>query len=222
MSPLASLVRWQASAKATALLLLVGGVLLSAPGCRGKNGMISIFPSRVADRPAEDTRNPEIRIGQPAGAEAATPSDAAPPALADLQGVDPETGLTREMRTAGDELPAGEPLPELPPVAFDFDSDRINPEAHAALLRAATHLKANPALRVVLRGHTDAQGTDEYNLALGSKRAMAVREFLIGQGIAAERLETVSFGEYLPFDEADSDEARARNRRVEFFAYTVD
>ncbi len=111
--------------------------------------------------------------------------------------------------------------PNLKPVFFDFDSDKLNADARATVQRNVAYLKANPRLGVVLRGHTDSRGSPEYNLALGSRRALAVMEALIAAGIPPERVETVSFGEEIPAVETDDETKEAQNRRVEFFVYTM-
>lgn len=113
----------------------------------------------------------------------------------------------------------GRAIAELKNVLFEFDSDEVTPAARAVIEANAAYLQANPNLRVVLRGHTDDRGTPEYNLSLGDRRANAVLEALVALGIPADRLETVSFGEDLPLDPAETDAARAQNRRVEFFVY---
>lgn len=113
----------------------------------------------------------------------------------------------------------GRAMAELKNVLFEFDSDEVTPAARAVIEGNAAYLKANPQYRVVLRGHTDDRGTPEYNVSLGDRRTSAVLEALVALGIPADRLETVSFGEDLPLDPAESDTARAQNRRVEFFVY---
>lgn len=112
--------------------------------------------------------------------------------------------------------------PELPPVLFASDQYEVGAEQTKALAKHAAYLKANTAIRVVLRGHTDASASEEYNLALGQKRAESVRQALIKLGIAANRIETVSFGESLPLQDGDAPGQRASNRRVEFFLYAVE
>lgn len=120
----------------------------------------------------------------------------------------------------GEFAPESRTIPELPPILFEFDQFALTDQAKAGLPVHATFLAQNPELRVVLRGHTDDSGTEEYNLSLGSRRALAVRDWLIREGgIAAERLTTVSFGELLPASDLQTTQARAQNRRVEFFVY---
>jgi OOP family OmpA-OmpF porin len=77
-------------------------------------------------------------------------------------------------------------------------------------------LTSNPDARVAIEGHTDAQGDEASNLALSESRAEAVRDYLVSQGIAADRLETAGFGESRPIASNDTAEGRAENRRIEF------
>ena len=101
-------------------------------------------------------------------------------------------------------------------VQFDFDRATIRDDALAALRRKAEVLLLNPDLVVRIEGHADERGSTEYNLALGQRRADAVRDRLVALGVPASRLETVSMGESRPIDTAGTEEAWARNRRAEF------
>jgi peptidoglycan-associated lipoprotein len=99
-------------------------------------------------------------------------------------------------------------------VHFDFDRYNLRPEALAILDDAAMKLQANPDLNVMIEGHCDSIGTIEYNLALGERRANAARDYLIGRGVAATRLRTVSYGEERPIADNGTAEGRAMNRRA--------
>lgn len=104
----------------------------------------------------------------------------------------------------------------LPTVYFDFDNYAIRADQRATMDKATSWLIENNKLRVRIEGHTDERGEAEYNLALGRRRAMAVKDDLIAGGVAASRIETVSLGEEDPAVEGVSEEARSQNRRVEF------
>jgi outer membrane protein OmpA-like peptidoglycan-associated protein len=99
-------------------------------------------------------------------------------------------------------------------VHFDFDRYSLRPEATRALDEAIKTLQANPELRLEIEGHTCNIGTAEYNLALGERRATAVREYLSSRGISAERLRTVSYGEERPKHDNAREETRRLNRRA--------
>lgn len=101
-------------------------------------------------------------------------------------------------------------------IHFDYDQDLIKPEDRPVLDRKAEIMRANPALRIRISGHADERGSDEYNLVLGNKRALAARQYLVGKGIDAGRIEVTSFGEERPVDTSGSEAAFAANRRAEF------
>lgn len=100
-------------------------------------------------------------------------------------------------------------------IYFDFDSNAIKPEFQPIIDGHARFLKANPKRHIFLEGHTDERGTREYNLALGQRRAEAVRSALKLLGVQDSQMEAVSFGKEKPADPASGEEAWAKNRRVE-------
>lgn len=104
-------------------------------------------------------------------------------------------------------------------IYFDFDSWLLTPQAREILTRNAEWLRRNPGKTVILEGHTDERGSDAYNLALGEKRAMSARNYLVTLGIEASRLEVISFGEEKPAAEGHDESAWSRNRRVEFIPH---
>lgn len=97
---------------------------------------------------------------------------------------------------------------------FEFDSSQLNQSDLTALEMHADILRNNPDRAVVIEGHTDERGTREYNLALGERRANAIRSFLTAAGVSSTQLETVSYGEERPDDPGHSEAAWARNRRA--------
>ena len=101
-------------------------------------------------------------------------------------------------------------------VFFDYDQSTLSDEARAALDRKLTVLKANAGLRLRISGHADERGSDEYNIALGQRRAVAVKRYMMDQGIDGGRLDVVSFGEEQPAAQGGNEEAFALNRRAEF------
>lgn len=101
-------------------------------------------------------------------------------------------------------------------VYFDFDSADLRADAMPLLNQAAGALKANKTVKILLTGHCDERGTADYNLALGQRRAEAVRQYLIGRGVLAQTLDTVSMGAEEPADMGHDEEAWAKNRRVAF------
>jgi peptidoglycan-associated lipoprotein len=102
-------------------------------------------------------------------------------------------------------------------VYFDFDSASLRADAQALLREKAEYLYNNLSLNsLTIEGHTDERGTDAYNLALGDRRADAVKQFLVDLGLSADRFNTISFGEERPLDPGQTEEAWAKNRRATF------
>jgi peptidoglycan-associated lipoprotein len=97
---------------------------------------------------------------------------------------------------------------------YNFDEATLSPEAQAALTASANWLKGHSDLNLLIEGHCDERGTEQYNLALGDRRANSARDFLATLGVEANRMRTVSYGEERPFDQGHDDSAWARNRRA--------
>ena len=101
-------------------------------------------------------------------------------------------------------------------IYFDFDKSTLTPSAQDSLLRKAEWLRENPDATVTIEGHCDNRGTNEYNLALGDRRAESAKAFLVDLGIDASRLTTISYGEERPVDPRNNEEAWSKNRRDHF------
>ncbi len=101
-------------------------------------------------------------------------------------------------------------------IFFDFDKADLKPEAQAVLRKKADWLLKHPEFNVLIEGHCDERGTNEYNLALGERRANSAKMFLIDLGVPEERISTISYGEERPLDPRHCEEAWAKNRRCEF------
>jgi OOP family OmpA-OmpF porin len=99
---------------------------------------------------------------------------------------------------------------------FDFNKAEIKPQYYPLLDKAVHVLEINPTLKIAIHGHTDSVGTEAYNQKLSERRAMAVKDYLVSKGIAADRLTAVGKGEADPIASNDTKEGRAQNRRVEF------
>ena len=99
-------------------------------------------------------------------------------------------------------------------VLFAVDQSSLSPEAQATLDKQADWLLRNRDFRVVIEGHADEQGTREYNLALGARRANAVQEYLVGRGVDADRLRVVSYGKERPIEICSREACYAKNRRA--------
>ena len=99
-------------------------------------------------------------------------------------------------------------------VYFGFDSADLSGKAQATLDRQAAFLNVNPALVVIVEGHADERGTREYNLALGDRRATAVRDYLLAKGVNSARIRTVSYGKERPAVSGSNEDSWEKNRRA--------
>jgi outer membrane protein OmpA-like peptidoglycan-associated protein len=101
-------------------------------------------------------------------------------------------------------------------VFFDFDKSNLKEESFSELKRIVKLMGERQTMRVEIAGHTDATGPEAYNMALSERRAKAVVQYLVGQGVDKARIEVTFFGETQPIESNDTSEGRSKNRRVEF------
>ena len=101
-------------------------------------------------------------------------------------------------------------------IYFNFDQYVLTDAAKSTLVTNAGLLRAAPKVKVLIEGHCDERGSDEYNLALGEKRALATKSYLVSLGVAAERMSVISYGEEMPIDSGRTKDAWAKNRRAAF------
>jgi peptidoglycan-associated lipoprotein len=104
----------------------------------------------------------------------------------------------------------------LKPVFYDLDSSDVNAAGQQILQANAAVMKRFPTWQITIEGHCDERGTAEYNLALGERRALAAKTYLVSLGIPADKVRTVSYGKEFPFDAGHDDSAWAKNRRAHF------
>jgi peptidoglycan-associated lipoprotein len=140
---------------------------------------------------------------------------------ADMQNI----GNSVRSISAGEALSRGiaavtPPGAALQDVYYEFDSTNLRGDAEETLKQNAEWMKANPAARVEIEGHCDDIGSDEYNLALGAKRAEIAKDFLVSQGVPAERLVTISYGKEAPACFEQTEDCRVKNRRARFVVFT--
>ncbi len=130
---------------------------------------------------------------------------------------DQSTQVVEDAKISGEDLKAEAEaaLREQTVFYFAFDQSTIKEDGKAALKAHAKYLAANSSAKVTLEGHADERGTTEYNLALGERRSMSIRAYLMANGAKAEQLKVVSFGEERPAVMGQTEEAYAKNRRVE-------
>ncbi|NVM24363.1 MAG: peptidoglycan-associated lipoprotein Pal [Desulfobacterales bacterium] len=105
---------------------------------------------------------------------------------------------------------------EAEPVYFDFDKSFIRPEYRPTLTEKAEFLKDNPNVHIRIEGNCDERGTNEYNLALGERRAESAKGFLASLGISPDRIETISYGEERPLAVGQNEDSWSQNRRDDF------
>ncbi len=101
-------------------------------------------------------------------------------------------------------------------IFFAYDKSELSPESRTQLEQNARWLRQYPGAPIVIEGHCDERGTEEYNLALGDRRAQATKEYLVQLGVTPEQLETISLGEERPFAPGQDEAAYAQNRRAHF------
>ena len=111
---------------------------------------------------------------------------------------------------------AGQAIPELATIYFGYDSFSLDGSAKAALKANADWLKSNSGRSVQVEGHCDERGTEEYNLALGERRAAAVKDHLVSLGVPASQVSTISYGEERPAVQGGDESAWSKNRRASF------
>jgi peptidoglycan-associated lipoprotein len=180
--------------------LLVAMMLVVAVGACGRNRQPPV--TTTAPPPATVTPPPPAATTTPQRVDDALPVPAQPPLAEDSL-------ANRSL----DDLNRNSPLK---PVFFQLDSSDLDDAGRAVVAANAEILKKNATWVVTIEGHCDERGTAEYNLALGEKRAVAARAYLLSLGIAPNRVRTVSYGKEFPFDPGHTDAAWSMNRRGHF------
>ena len=138
------------------------------------------------------------------------------------EGLDATGGSGSNLSFAGDnqsdayKREHGRSSPEMRPIYFDFDQSSIRSDQIPSMEHNGSYLKSNPTRSVLVEGNTDDRGTNEYNLALGERRAVAARTYLVEFGIEESRIRTVSYGEERPLFTGQSEDEFAHNRRDVF------
>ena len=112
--------------------------------------------------------------------------------------------------------PSSEDKAVLKPIYFEYNKSNIRPEYQPVLENISKWMAKNNESQLLVEGHCDERGTDEYNLALGERRALAVRRYLIALGVSSDRVHTISYGEEKPAVHGSDEAAWSKNRRAEF------
>jgi peptidoglycan-associated lipoprotein len=187
---------WKAFALGLALVLLA-----LAPACRSK---------KTQEPVVHPDTTPTMATQQPPPPVPATATTVAPPA-----------DFVQEPTVKEETLPTD--IEELNRVAqqrgyigdafFEYNESTLSADAQNALTTSANWLKKNPQYNLLIEGHCDERGTEQYNLALGDRRANTAKEYLMTLGVDSARIRTVSYGEERPFDNGHDESAWAKNRR---------
>ncbi len=185
-------------------LLVLGMVLtIAASGCRKKPGYVTNIPPGKTEAPSDLSSAPPLTS---ADTGTNNPSSTTEHPLPDP--------AQRQNWPRDDKFFAAETA------HFDFDSSVVKAADKPKVAKVAEHLKANPTHAVEVDGHCDERGTEEYNRALGERRALALREELISLGIDPGRIDTVSYGKDRPVDPGHDEAAWKKNRRGQFLLET--
>jgi peptidoglycan-associated lipoprotein len=172
-------------------------VSLTAAACGGKKPPVA--------RPIPPPPPPSATTNRPPG----PPEPVAEPTV-----VPPEPVREDAISSASiDDLNRNSPLK---PAFFEYDSSELTPEAQKVLDENAATLKRYSTWTVTIEGHCDERGTAEYNLALGERRAVTARAYLVSLGVSADRLRIVSYGKEFPFDPGHEETSFSKNRRAHF------
>lgn len=190
--------------KSVSLLLALGlGVaMVTASACGGKNPAPQTAPQPTVDTAAENQR---IRDSINAANQAA---EAEAERLKRQREADSLAALSAASEGVRNTLATM--------IHFDLDKSNIRADDMGALDQKVAILQANPDLKIRIGGHCDERGSDEYNLALGNRRAQSAKQYLVSHGIDAGRIETQSWGEERPLVDGHDESAWSQNRRAEF------
>ena len=176
---------------------------------------LALVLSAACVRPSPPPSSPAEPVRPPAPAEQPAPAPA-PPSDRPQAPPPPSAAAIPEDDFATQSLEEINRNSPLQPVFFDYDSTELNADARNAVATNATLLAQYSNWSVTVEGHCDSRGTPEYNLALGERRALAVRDVLVSLGVENSRIRTISYGEEFPFLPGESPEAWAQNRRAHF------
>ncbi|MCL4176351.1 MAG: OmpA family protein [Verrucomicrobia bacterium] len=193
--------------KRALLFNLCLAVLLSVTGsvgCRKKPIGPTPIPTGQYGTGSGENKFPATPGGQFPGGEEVRTQPGGEGGMSELP-VDPESDMLRDEAFFRDTV-----------VYFDFDRSTVRSGERSKIETVSTHLQSNPAHKLKIEGHCDERGTEGYNLALGERRALSVRDYLINLGISSQRIYTSSWGESRPAEIGQNESAWQANRRAEF------
>ena len=180
-----------------AVASIVASISLMAGGCAKQAGKTD------KDMGTTTTTTMPPDVGEGAGREESLASKGMGSGMGSMGA---RGGSFSEGRTSGPMLP----------LYFDFDSSDVRADQQGRMKKNAEFLAGNPNVAILVEGNCDERGTNEYNMALGERRAMGAKKYLAGMGIAESRMETISYGEERPLAMGSDETAWAQNRRADF------
>jgi peptidoglycan-associated lipoprotein len=188
---------------------LVLVAVIAAPACRHKT-----TPAKVNPQPdTVSTTVPNLSATATVPTTTTAPPTITPPSdfvQTDTQPIIQSTELSSNIEEANRQAQLRGVIKD---AYFGYDEANLGVDAQAALTESANWLKRNPSYNLLIEGHCDERGTEQYNLALGDRRANQAKQFLMTLGIDGARIRTVSYGEERPFDPGHDESAWAKNRR---------
>jgi peptidoglycan-associated lipoprotein len=197
------------------LAFIIPGLVMALASCAGRMGDQSSGISRPAmSQDQEAAVEEEMAADEQMAMEEAAADVSEQETEEDFREATTPTPLTREQIAANAIRERNMFINE--DVYFDLDSSSLNAVARTVLHEKAKWLHKNTRTKVTIEGHCDDRGSNEYNLALGDRRAESVKAFLVDIDVGPERMSTISYGEENPVDSGKVDEAWAKNRRVHF------
>jgi len=183
-----------------ALIVMVGLGILFESGCAKKSVKVLEKPPLPAEQIKEAPSGPVSK----AASSNATVSEATIPGEAQ-----PSAGF-------GETISEGRTSAPMLPIYFDFDRSNIRDDMKTRIENDAKFLLDHPEVKIEIQGNCDERGSNEYNLALGERRAKSAQAYLVNMGVSPDRIRTVSFGEEKPLDPGHNEKAWAKNRRDDF------
>ncbi len=189
------------------LSVFAGSLLLASSGCSKK---AVIPPESSAGAGGSNINYPAAEGGY---------NENALPAEGTLDDASAKGGIGDEMAQSDEyKRVHGRCSEGFSPIYFDFDQAGVRSDMEPRMVQNGQFLEQNASTMVVVEGNSDERGTNEYNLALGERRAQNAKQFLIGLGIAENRIRTLSYGEEKPLFDGQDEDSFAQNRRVDFVA----
>lgn len=197
-----------------ALSVIVGTFVLFSSGCSKKNVIPPMSDAGIGGSDMSAGKDITYPMAEGGYSEDTMPAEGSldDTAMSGGSGM----GLSADQQSDEYKRLHGRSSENLSPIYFDFDQAGVRPDMTDVLIRNANHLNSFPGTIVVIEGNCDDRGTNEYNLALGERRAINAQLYLLNLGVDPERMRTVSYGEEKPLFPDQNEEAYSLNRRVDF------